>query len=338
MVCDAAPHRSEEAGVRVAWILHDARGVWACGVCGAGACGRQRLRSAMVAASGRSRLQPEGASQAVRVRRKGCGEMKMQSDAALMLGARFASYNCFHALFGSEPATQVVAPFAGDDLPSVLGAFAGQEEGAAEAFAAMRQKACEVLADGDKGPKQLVGLYNRLFVGPGTPEAAPWESAHLHAEGGLLRASTLEVRRAYVAQGLIPQSYPHVADDHIALELDFMRLLARRCADACESAGGADSNALAGSNAGEGPAFGTEGRASGGGEDALIGALRASRRFLGEHLLVWAPSFCRKLKDAAPDSLYAKAAIALLAFMQADCRFLFRMDGLLAGGEVCAVA
>lgn len=41
---------------------------------------------------------------------------------------------------------------------------------------------------------------------------------------------------------------------------------------------------------------------------------------------------------AAPDSLYAKAAIALLSFMQADCRFLFRMDGLLAGGEVCAVA
>ena len=69
-----------------------------------------------------------------------------------------------------------------------------------------------------------------------------------------------------------------------------MRLLARRAADAfCK-----------------------------GDEAAAAESLQASQRFLGDHLLAWAPSLCRALEVSAPESVYAKAACVLERFMKVD--------------------
>ena len=215
---------------------------------------------------------------------------EMREDRELVLRARVVPYGCFQALFGSEPTDAVMAPLATEDVYDVMNVFARQDEKLAAVLDALRSAALALTADGRDVADVLGGLYGRLFVGPGTIEAAPWESAHLAAERMLFQASTLEVRKAYVQQGLIPQNYPHVADDHLAIELDFMRLLARRAADAfCK-----------------------------GDEPAAAESLQASQRFLGDHLLAWAPSLCRALEVSAPESVYAKAACVLERFMKVD--------------------
>ena len=207
----------------------------------------------------------------------------MREDRELVLRARVVPYGCFQALFGSEPTDAVMAPLATEDFYDVMNVFARQDEKLAAVLDALRSAALALTADGRDVADVLGGLYGRLFVGP-------WESAHLAAERMLFQASTLEVRKAYVQQGLIPQNYPHVADDHLAIELDFMRLLARRAADAfCK-----------------------------GDEPAAAESLQASQRFLGDHLLAWAPSLCRALEVSAPESVYAKAACVLERFMKVD--------------------
>jgi TorA maturation chaperone TorD len=145
----------------------------------------------------------------------------------------------------------------------------------------------------EDGANFLDGLSNdftRLFVGPGKMEADPWESLHLSKENVLFQAVTLEVRRSYVASGFIPQSYPNVADDHIALELDFMAALANRAQDAYQEADI---------------------------EKTRI-ALVASRDFLDEHLLVWVPSFAERLARAKHSQFYGKAGAVLNVFLPID--------------------
>jgi TorA maturation chaperone TorD len=75
-----------------------------------------------------------------------------------------------------------------------------------------------------------------LFVGPGRVEANPWESTYVSSDNTIFQKVTLEVRKAFVSQELLPAAYPNVADDHIALELDFMAALAGRADDAYRAA------------------------------------------------------------------------------------------------------
>lgn len=70
--------------------------------------------------------------------------------------------------------------------------------------------------------------YTKLFVGPATLPAPPWESVYATGEPLLFQESTLAVREAYRSAGFHAAGYPHEADDHIATELSFMAALAEK--------------------------------------------------------------------------------------------------------------
>lgn len=138
------------------------------------------------------------------------------------------------------------------------------------------------------------GLYTRLFLGPATPKATPWESTYRSRSQALFRQETLDVRNAYRAQGFLPAAYPKVADDHIALELGFLAALAGRAVDAHE-AGDA-----------EGAAVSEE----------------ASRSFLDEHVLKWVGAYADDLAREGAGTLYESLAHLLSALVVRDRELL----------------
>ena len=131
--------------------------------------------------------------------------------------------------------------------------------------------------------------YTRTLVGPGKLPSSPWESVHVTGDDTLFTLVTLDVRNAYRAQGFLPQDYPRVADDHVALECAFLAALARQALE------------LAAQDS----------------EDACARVLGASQAFLEEHLLKWVDTYATQLAESS-SSFYAAVAAALAAFAHAD--------------------
>ncbi len=210
----------------------------------------------------------------------------------LALVARPALYGALYGVFANAPSDALLASLEGDELRTLVDALMGER--GTEPLAALAEAAARVRETGDAGVDKLEGAYNRLFVGPAKPEAGPWESLHRGKEGTLFCQTTLDVRRCYVEQGLIPQSYPHVADDHVALEIDFVRRLGERARDVWAA----------------------------GDRDAAAEALAASQAFLGDHLGVWVGTWAKVLEQAPHGELYREAARLLEAYVACDLQLL----------------
>ena len=78
--------------------------------------------------------------------------------------------------------------------------------------------------------------YSSLFVGPGKLPVSPWESIWVEGGNTIFGETTLAVRSFFAKNGFRSQDYPSVADDHIAIELDFMRAMAEKSASNPENA------------------------------------------------------------------------------------------------------
>lgn len=237
----------------------------------------------------------------------GAGVRELAAGASVpeRLAARAYLYALFQRLFAEEPNESFVQ--------------AVDAELAREAFVLMGGTACDAEAFGEA----LAGLedvparridYARLFVGPGALPAPPWESVWKLKDGSLFTRITLEVRAAYRAQGFIPERYPQVSDDHLALELDFLAQLAQGMQKAWEEGDG----------------------------EALERVRRASASFLEEHLGAWIGPFSANLASASSDSHaadlanacqgpYATAARLLERLVRLDAAFLSALPSALKG-------
>ncbi len=67
--------------------------------------------------------------------------------------------------------------------------------------------------------------FNKLFIGPDTLLAPPYESCYGYSDKTLMQNTTLRVRKAYLEAGLEVINKNHEADDFIAYELDFLLYL-----------------------------------------------------------------------------------------------------------------
>jgi len=221
----------------------------------------------------------------------------------LALTGRVSLYGAFHAVFGGEPTPELLQMLAGEEFAQMAGTFVGEGAAALEALRTAAGEALGAHGGAEAAAGRLVDAYNRLFVGPAAPEAAPWETVYVGsaAERALFGCVTLEARRAYVEQGLIPQGYPNVSDDHVAIELDFMRLLGER---AREAYGAGDAG-------------------------AAFAALGASAGFLRDHVLLWAGGFAEALARAPHGALYSEAAAVLAAFAAADAQLVAELQAAL---------
>jgi TorA maturation chaperone TorD len=219
--------------------------------------------------------------------------MEHDANIQIYLAARAGVYRILQNLFGNEPSFEGLENLLSEAAQITLGLFAVDEPVYAEALDALLRETREHVSQ-DRGIERLRACFTQLFVGPGAVEAAPWESIYRGNDNALFQSSTLEVRRAYLSAGFLPQSYPKVADDHIALELDFMACLAKRLVASYDC----------------------------GDDVTLSGELAISHAFLSEHLLVWTPSFAAAAQRAKHSVLYAKAAHLLTTFLPLDAQAL----------------
>lgn len=76
--------------------------------------------------------------------------------------------------------------------------------------------------------RQMGFEFNRLFVGPASPPAPPYESVYLSPDRLVMQEQTLSVRQSYQAENLMTASQGSAPDDFIAAELEFAAYLLSR--------------------------------------------------------------------------------------------------------------
>ncbi len=64
--------------------------------------------------------------------------------------------------------------------------------------------------------------FTRLFIGPESPPAPPWESVYVSRDKLLFQESTLNVKTFYQQNGFHLPETEYEAADHIGYELDFL--------------------------------------------------------------------------------------------------------------------
>ena len=219
-------------------------------------------------------------------------------DLDVYLTARSYLYRLFQNLFGAEPTPEGIAFYSTETTAACL-EVVSPDMNEWTVFCDALERAATYDPD---GLDDLKTAYTLLFVGPGAPKANPWESLHIGAERRLFTEVTLSVKRAFKAQGLAPDLGAGVADDGLALELDFLATLADRArkaqVDWTEETGDATHADSLSAQA--------------------IAPLEASLSFLRDHLNRWIEEFQQDVAKADSSSFYATAAAALASFCKLD--------------------
>jgi TorA maturation chaperone TorD len=135
--------------------------------------------------------------------------------------------------------------------------------------------------------------YMRTFIGHGVngrSAAYPYESVHTSEKRLLMQGARDEVLAIYRANNLKKDERWRDCEDHIALELEFMQVMAGRTAKAL-----------------------AEYR-----EDDAIETLRTQRDFVENHLVNWVPIFVEDIMRWSQTDFYRGAGELLLGFVQTE--------------------
>ena len=157
------------------------------------------------------------------------------------------------------------------------------------------------LSPGASDYEDLHWDFTRLFIGPETPPAPPWESCYV-GEGLLFQEATRSVEQYYRDNGFVLSGNEYEAADHIGFELDFifcMSGLALRSADAPD-------------------AFQID-------VDRLLASVNVQLDFIRRHLFVFVDEFGRKVSRNAGTQYYKEVGLFLPIFVKSDERRLSRL-------------
>lgn len=133
--------------------------------------------------------------------------------------------------------------------------------------------------------------FTRLFRGLHPLESPPPPYESVYGDGGLLYGpSTMEVARTYRRFRL--EGKNNEPPDHIALELDFMRFLCQKEAQAQQ------------------------------GREEAKGWLREEGAFLEEHLVTWVPALCRNIRGSDTMGFYSGLADVTEGWLSCDRRII----------------
>ncbi len=170
-----------------------------------------------------------------------------------------------------EPPFTDVAPEAARELHDAL------EAAAREGETGMQELLREIHLD-----------HTYLFSMTGQSRTTPYESVYRTDDATMFGPTTLQVREAYRAYGLMFERCANEPDDHVGLELAFVSHLLGQTANALEADGAAVPLADAASSAAP--------------------SLADAAAFLSEHLLVFAPLYCKNVQVRAHTSYYRAIA------------------------------
>lgn len=152
---------------------------------------------------------------------------------------------------------------------------------------------------------ELAADYMRTFFGHGYnghAAAYPFESVYASEKRLLMQDARDEVLALYRAAGLAKQESWKEGEDHIALELEFMQVLASRTAQALK-----------------------DGR-----QDDAYRLVKHQRNFMEDHLGAWAPLLCEQMRTFSRTDFYKGLAYMTEGFLQTDAEL---MGDLLEGDK-----
>lgn len=132
--------------------------------------------------------------------------------------------------------------------------------------------------------------YTRLFVGPPAPLAAPYGSLWLSGHGSVMQESTAAIEGLYREAGFEIDEALAELPDHVAVELEFLYLLAFKQAEARRT----------------------------GEEVAIAGWDQLHELFLRGHLGAWIGRFAAAVRDNAGTSFYRELADLTARYVQLE--------------------
>ena len=158
-------------------------------------------------------------------------------------------------------------------------------------------------------PLRKLGVdYAKAFLGDGMDTyscAYPYESVYTSPKRLLMQEARDEVLAIYRSCGLDKQPEWNVGEDHIAVELEFMRVLCLKSAVALRS----------------------------GNEKEAQRLIATMGNFLNEHLLAWVPMFTADVRRFCKTPFYRGVALLTEGFLEADQQFLADIQGDDAKGD-----
>ncbi len=157
--------------------------------------------------------------------------------------------------------------------------------------------------------KELKQDYIQLYIGPGRMEVPPWESVYRNDERRLFDTHTLQVRETYARHGMEFVRKNKTPEDHISIELEFMRILTERLLKAIDLKD----------------------------EKAERILLQEQLEFLNKHMLVWVPFFIKLTQKAAKTAFFNGLAELLGKFLNWDVETLNQMLILLPASDAVVV-
>jgi TorA maturation chaperone TorD len=209
--------------------------------------------------------------------------------AELLLANRLYLYSLLHKTFGRDPDAELLTLLSAETTVNAF-ALLSEEKGDVLDRVGPFLEGVRAKVNDPAFLEDVKAEYMHLFVGPDKLVAPPWESVYRGEDAMLFQEVTLEVREIYRGFGLLPEGYPHVADDSLALELAFMAKLAER---ALEDLHNED-------------------------EVGLGRLIESSEEFLSRHLLLWIPKFLERMQKARTQFLYPQLCVVLDAFLKRD--------------------
>lgn len=160
----------------------------------------------------------------------------------------------------------------------------------------------------DDGIEQLAVVFDRVFFGMGplsAEKAFPYESVYTSQKGLMMQDAYSAVVKEYRRSRLHKDEKFTEPEDHLAIELYFMRELCLRAQEALEQRDA----------------------------QAATELLEQQRRFLHEHLLNWLERFAADCCKAAESGFYVHAVRFTAAFLKEDAAVL---DEVLGGKDEAA--
>lgn len=146
------------------------------------------------------------------------------------------------------------------------------------------------LRDDKQVLSELATDFAGLFLNAGSRPVHPYESVYTSPERLMMQEARDRVRQIYAVAGLARSGSLPEPEDHIALEMEFMRHLCARTAEAIE-----ERNA-----------------------ERVRAHLHLQQEFLKDHVLRWVPQFCEDLARNAATGFYRALACLLRDFLESE--------------------
>lgn len=147
--------------------------------------------------------------------------------------------------------------------------------------------------------------YTELYIGPGRMSVPIWESVYRNEERRLFDQHTLQVRETYARHGMEFTLKNKKPEDHVAIELEFMRVLTERLLKTLDMDD----------------------------ENAEYILLQEQEQFLTGHMLPWFPKFVALTQEHAQTEFYRSLAGVLDGFLAWEQHILAQLIAGLAPDE-----